>query len=250
MERNITALIVDDEAAGRHALQGLLQQVCPFVQLVGLADSVAAAQSCIATYRPELVLLDIAMPGQNGFELLAGYESLPFQVIFVTAHESHAIHALRMAATDYLLKPVHEDDLAQAIRRVLQKPVGQGPAPQQYQHLWNGQPPEKIALPDLEGIRYVRIKSIIRCEAASSYTLFYLADGQQHIACRTLAEFEDLLAPLGFLRVHHSHLINAAEVEKYHKGRGGYVVMSDGASIEVSVRRKEDFLKKMGQLGR
>jgi two-component system, LytTR family, response regulator len=248
--QTITAIIVDDEPAGRSSLRALLLQVAPFVKVVGEAASAVEAIQHINAHAPQLVFLDVAMPGQDGFHLLAAFDEPAFDVIFVTAHEGYALRALKMAATDYLLKPLHEDDLLAAVQKVAKKGRQPRPGlPKELYDLLKNREPDRIAVPDQEGIRYLRIQDIVRCEAAGSYTVFHLTAAAKITSSRTLADYEELLEPHGFFRVHYSHLINARRVEKYRKGRGGSVLMSDGAEIEVSARRKEAFLQKMAQLG-
>jgi two-component system, LytTR family, response regulator len=245
----IKAIIVDDEARGRQTLQNLLKDNCPEVEVMELCDSAKSAQGAIEKHQPNLVFLDVEMPHQSGFDLLESLSAIKFDVIFTTAHSNHAIKAIKFSALDYLLKPIDIDELKTAVEKVSERKS------QQLDHnnieffLQNtrnaGKKFEKIALPTADGFVFVNISEIIRCEASGSYTLFYFDKKDSLLVCKNLKEYEDLLTEMNFFRIHHSHLINLSNIQRYIRGDGGQVVMQDGSVIEVARRKKEQFLQKL-----
>lgn len=244
----IKAIIVDDEPYCCEALSILLDRYCPQVELAGVYYSGAQALGPIRDLRPQLLFLDIEMPRMNGFELLEKVKSPNFELIFTTSYDQYAIKAIRFSALDYLLKPIDREELQLCIQKAEQRL--QAPLPQQIDLLFQKlQNPaghfSKIAIPTMEGLQMVAVDSIVHCLSDSNYTILTLKDRQKVVASRTLKEIEELLEDHGFLRVHHSNLVNLNEVCKYIKGEGGYLVMSDGSSVNVSRSRKEGLLRKL-----
>lgn len=242
----ISAILIDDEEHCRESLSIQLARYCPAVTLVASCPSAAEGLKAIKQFQPQLVFLDVEMPRMNGFELLQEFTEIPFDVIFTTGYDAYAIKAIRFSALDYLLKPIDKDELIRAIDKVNARP-----APtinQQFDILLEklGDKPvklQKIALPSLEGFELVQVESILRCESDSNYTYVYLKTGRKLLVSRTLKEIEELLEGHSFLRVHHSHIVNLNEIERYVRGEGGYVIMSDNSSVTVSRSRKETLLK-------
>ena len=202
----------------------------------------------IKKYGPDLVFLDIAMPVMNGFELLEQFSTLPFAVIFTTGYDQYAIKAFRFSALDYLLKPIDKDELITAVTRVKERL--QLPLPEQLQMLLKqvqgkAQHFTKIAIPTSEGFELVPADQVVRCEAHDNYTHLFLKDRSKLVACRTLKDMEEQLQHFSFfLRVHHSHIANLNEIIKYVRGEGGYLVMSDGATVNVSRSHKEALMQR------
>jgi two-component system LytT family response regulator len=240
------AVIVDDEQHVRQALAELLDRYCENVDVVGMADSVFAAIDIISSTTPDIVFLDIELPERNGFELLAAFSPIPFKVVFVTAYDHYALRAIKLSALDYLLKPVDPLELRAAVAKAS---TATGVASMHArlelvkEHIPNGA--TKVAIPTEEGYAFVALDDIVRCRSESNYTRIYLRGGAQLLSSRTLGDYEELFIDAKFYRVHHSHLINMRHAVRYHKGKGGVVVMADGAEVEVSVRRKEGFLERM-----
>jgi two-component system LytT family response regulator len=207
----------------------------------------------IARYEPELVFLDVEMPHQNGFDLLKSLEQISFDVVFTTAYEHYAIKAIKFNALDYLLKPFSMKELEAAVQKYIHKRNAAYPTDYALEGFLSNlrQPaslPKKIALPTLRGLIFTPVEQIIRCEAKDNYSKVYLVDGSAHLVSKTLKEFEYLLEDMQFFRVHYSHLINLQHICRYIQGNGGHVLMSDGSTIEVSRRRKSEFLKRTSQL--
>jgi two-component system LytT family response regulator len=241
----IRALIVEDEVKSAAMLENLLHEYCPNVKVAGKAHSVKESLRAIERESPDLVFLDISLPDGDGFEILEQAGNRDFQVIFTTAYQEYAIKAYEFAAVHYLLKPINEQELQKAVERLrhLNSRTNTG----QREVLMNGLNNfySKIALPSHEGILFVDVNEIIRCEAINSYTIFYLTDKSQVVVTKTLRKYESLLSESGFLRVHDKHLVNMRHIWRYVRGKGGNIIMFDGFSVDVSARKKEEFLARI-----
>jgi two-component system LytT family response regulator len=239
----IRSIIIDDEPNNIENLELIIQQHCPGVSVVGTAQNAADGISAITTHQPDLVFLDIQMPGQSGFEVLKAIPSINFEVIFITAYDKYGIQAIKFSALDYLLKPIDVDEFKLAIEKAKLKIAGR----QQNQSIENllqyikaGQnDPPKIALHTLTEIMYVKTTDIIRCEASNNYTTFYLNNGEQVLVCKTLKEFADILKPHQFLRTHQSHLVNLHFVKSYLKEDGGTLLLANKARVPISRQNRE-----------
>ena len=244
----ITAIIVDDEPYSCESLATLLERYCPDVKILDICYSGADALKAIREQAPTLLFLDIEMPGMNGFEMLQQLPSIDFSIIFTTSYDQYAIKAIRFSALDYLLKPVDREDLQAAVQKAMQS--ANHLLPQQIEILLQklNHPTigvNKIAIPTMEGLQMLFVENIISCSSDSNYTVLHLKNKQKITASRTLKEIEEMLEDYSFLRVHHSFLINLNEVERYIRGDGGYLIMSDGSNIDVSRSRKEILMKKL-----
>lgn len=252
----LTALIIDDEQRNRDTLERMLQNFCPQVQVLNKVDSVQAAIDFMEGQMPDVLFLDIEMPGGNGFTLLEHYENPSFEVIFTTAHDLYAINAIKFAALDYLLKPVNIKELQDAVKRAEKKVSTKSDTNNQkkYEALRSNlaQPDRKftkIAMPTSEGIDFIDADDILVAQADRSYARFHLKGGKKIVVSKPLKEYEELLEQCNFFRVHKSHMVNLNRIEKYVKGKGGYVIMDDGSHVDVSVRRKEELLRVLTQMG-
>jgi two-component system LytT family response regulator len=243
----IKTLIVDDEQHGRNTLSRFLAKYCPDIEVIGTASSVDEAELQIRQHSPQLVFLDISMPEEDGFGLYSRLPGHSFYTIFVTAFEEYALRAIRHHALDYILKPVNINELVGAVDHA-RKTIAVNPSRniEEVRQMLHRKPlAEKIALPLPDGFIYKDPKDIIRCEAVANYTSFHFSKGPSLLVCRNLGGYEDILEPYGFARVHHHHLVNIAHIEKYQRGRGGMLIMSDGAEVLVSQRKKEELLKRI-----
>jgi two-component system LytT family response regulator len=245
----IRAVLVDDEIDSVCVLKTLLKTHCPEVDIVGEADRVETAIKVIEKNSPDLLLLDIAINNENAFDLLNRINPGDFQVIFVTAWDNHAVKAFKYSAVDYLLKPVNGDELRNAIDKVVQKPREEGGSDHLRVLLDNINvlqlSQQKMAIPTMNGLSFIFLKDILRLEAKGNCTAIFLSNSKQIVTTRSIKEYENLLPESIFYRVHHSHIINLNKVREYQKGRGGYLIMEDDCSIEVAIRRKEDFLRRL-----
>lgn len=245
----IAAIIIDDELKGRKLLEVLIEKHCPMVNIIGQASSAKEGKELIEQLNPDLVFLDVEMPGGSGFDLLNQLNEVNFSLIFTTAFNQYAIKAIKFSAVDYLLKPIDEEELVKAVNKVVKKEKSRDITDEVKNMIQHYQKPQslnnKIALSTMEGLEFVEIDKIIRCEADSKYTFVYVKDKKKLHVTKNLKEFEELLNEYNFFRIHHSHLVNLSYITKYHKGRGGYVVLEDGSTIGVSQRKKEDFLNHL-----
>lgn len=243
----ISALIIDDEKNGRENLAGLIKSHCPQIRIVGEANSVEQAIAEIQELHPQLIFLDIEMPGGNGFKLLEHFKTFPFEVIFVTAYDNYAIKAIRFSASDYILKPINLNELIAAVDKVSQRIRQQSENERIRQLYQNSLHPAnpKIGLPTGERIEFVEVKSIIRCQGESNYTHLYFSDRKPMLTAKSLIEFEELLGEYDFVRVHKTHLVNLNHVSAFSKNDGGILTMSNGDSVLISRRRKDFVLSRL-----
>lgn len=247
MADKIHAVLVDDEDNSLEALEILLNKYCPDVLVDGRAQSVEEAVQVINEVQPELVFLDIALPDGQGFEVLEETTHGPFEVIFTTAYDQYALKAFEFSALDYLLKPINAEKLKQAVDRYQEikgEPDGVGERISVLKESLNNLS-ERIILSSMDGFEVYKIADIIRCEANGSYTTFFIKDGKKVVTSKTLNNFEKLLEDMPFARVHSKHLVNLNYIKKYISGRGGYIVFEDGSQVDVSERKKKDFIRLM-----
>jgi two-component system, LytTR family, response regulator len=245
------AVIIDDEKHCRDVLQMLIERHCPEVTIDALCGDPEEALKVIERLQPQLVFLDVEMPGMNGFELLESCARRSFSVIFTTAYDQYAIKAIRHSALDFLLKPIDKDELVQSVQKALTQTANSATkvdALLQFLHQ-HVQPNERLALPTEDGLRMIPVKDITYCESAGGYTKVFMAQqGVPTLICRSLKEVEEALREKGFFRVHNSYLINLSYMHKYIKGDGGEIIMTDGKNIPVSRNRKQDFLMRIERL--
>lgn len=246
----IRTIIIDDEKNNIEALKKMLTNYSSKIDLIGTAENAEDAHDIIKLTKPQLIFLDIEMPFGNAFDLLEKLMPVDFEVIFFTAFDQYAIKAFRYGALDYLLKPVNMDDLDQAIdkatTRMAEKDINKRLETFLYNMHSKDNMLRKIALPTKTGLSFENVESITHLEASGTYTYVYFADKRKEVISKVLKDFEDLLPPSIFCRIHHSYIVNLEYVKKYHKGRGGYIELENGTTIEVSLRKKPDFLKKFG----
>jgi len=240
------ALLIDDEENGRISLRKKLQLYCPEVKLLAEAAGAAEGLELINQQHFDIVFLDIEMPGMDAFEMLSQIDRKDFHLIFTTAHNQYAIEAIKNAAFDYLLKPVDIEELKTTIAKLKEK--GQQYATRAGLDILrqNNAALNRIVIPAMDGLVFLDTAEIIRAEAQSNYTVLYFVQQPKLTVTKTLKQVEQLLPPQLFVRVHHSHVINLAQVKKYFKGDGGQVELKDGTRVDVSRRRKDEFLRLMG----
>lgn len=247
----LKAIIIDDEAKSRDVLETLISKFVEGVSVVATADSVTTGVNAIKKHDPDLVFLDIEMPRRDGFELLSEFDPMTFEVVFTTAHEQYAHKAFRTSAVDYLLKPVDITLLKEAVERVKEK-RSKDKVNRNIQVFLNNlkakQENQQIALATSDGLIFVKVENIIYLRGDGAYTYFFLKTGERITVSKNLKEYEDLLKDYDFYRVHKSFLIHLREMKKYVRGDGGYVIMSNGDSVDVSKRRKEGFLSALSKI--
>lgn len=240
--------IIDDEQSCRQALISLLTDNFPEIRIAGEAASLEEARKLVGEVHPDLVFLDIQLPDGSGFELLQKISSFEFHVIFITAYDQYAIQAIRHSAIDYLMKPVDPDEFIAAVKKSKHMSLNIEMLTRQVKVLLKNKDDfHRIALPTIDGLRFIDLNEVLYCKSDSNYTWFHLQNGEKILVTRTLKEYDETLSDNFFVRIHQSYLINIRFVDRYVKGKSGYVIMSDGTEINVSRRKKELFLKKMEQ---
>jgi two-component system LytT family response regulator len=236
----LRAVIIDDEVAGINALQLLIDKHVNQVRIIGSTTLGQQGISMIEDYKPEIVFLDISMPGMNGFALLKQLRYKKFNLVFTTAHQEYAIQAIKNNAYDYLLKPVDVYELKNCIGKIIDD-----------DKVYSGQKPVypgTISLHVKDGIIFIKTADIVRLEASGSYTIFYLDNKTKQVASRSLKEYEAQLNPLFFYRCHNSHLVNLGKVIKLITNNGFIAQMTDGSTAEIARKNKDQFLEKLKDL--
>lgn len=247
------AIIIDDEELGRTVLKNLVQKYCREISIVGEASNIKEAKKVILETNPALIFLDIEMQGGSGFDLLEQMKGSDFSVIFTTAYNQYAVKAFRYSAVDYILKPINIDELLAAVKKVV-NPTNKKVMQSSLDHFMDSHTNQgvsknnKLALPTQEGLVFVDINDILRCEADGKYTHCFIMGGKKLYSTRSLKDFEEQLAPRGFCRIHHAHLVNLNHIKNYVKGDGGQVLMANGDSVIVSKRKKEEFLNRLNKI--
>lgn len=244
----LKSVIVDDEYKSRESMRILLEEFCDSVEVCALCQNVDEGIQAIRKFKPEVVFLDVQMQRETGFDLLTKIQNINFEVIFTTAHSEYAIKAFKFSAIDYLLKPIDLEELKFAINKVNKKLYDNISLRLEHlvQNLRSTSENYKLALPTSDGLFFVKVSDIIYCEASSNYTEIVTGDGKKHLVSRTLKEYDDMLTDHNFYRIHNSYLINLNAIKKYVRGEGGYVVMNNDRSLDVSKRKKEGFLVRIG----
>ena len=252
-ERNIMirCVIVEDEEMARNVLKSLLAQYCPDVMVCAEADDVISGKNMIETFRPDMVFLDIEMPGGSGFKLLTSIENKDFEVVFITAYEQFAIKAIRHDALDYILKPIDPKELVAAVEKVNEAKYKKT-LKKQYDNLLKNLDPEqlvvrKISLSTSDKIHLIDVDDIIRCESDNYYTIIFFKDGTSLMVSKTLKDMEQKLEEYDFVRTHKSHLVNMRCIMNFIKDEM-MVVMTDGTKVPVSKRKKEKILEVINNL--
>ena len=243
---NIKAILIDDELSSLQNLQQKLKEFCPDVSVVAITQKPEDAIILIQQYKPDVIFLDIEMPRMNGFRMLDELEDINFDIIFTTAYNHYAVDAIRLSAFDYLMKPIAIKDLQNAVERLIKHRLA--PTKEKMDILRNAlnntkSQDEKIAIPTNDGLEFISIGNIVHIESSGNYCKVCLRNGKKISVSKILKEFEDILLPYRFYRIHNSHLINLKYIEKYLKGDGGQVMLTNGDILDVARRKKEEFLK-------
>jgi two-component system LytT family response regulator len=237
----IRAVVIDDEPKGRQTLINLLNSYCKNIEVVAEAANVSEGKKVITDHTPDVVFLDIQLTDGTGFDILTDLKDLKSKVIFTTAYDQYAIKAFRFSALDYLLKPIDPELLIAAVEKITLDQPDQEQLNKIKLLSENREKLEKIALYTNQGVVYVKVKDIIRCEADSNYTTFYLNNTSKIVVTKSLKEFDETLSGLNFFRIHKSHLINLSYIKEFDANQC-IVKLEDGTQIEVARRRKESFL--------
>lgn len=253
MSQTIRAIIVDDEEFARENLRILLEDFCPEVKVEALASSAGQARQFIEEHNPDLVFLDIMMPGEDGFMFLNSIEDRKFQVIFTTAFRDYALRAIKESAIDYLEKPIDIDDLQKAVGKagelISQKKttrVSDDRLTKILENIALTNTVEKTIIPTKDGLAIVKNTDIIHLEAFENYTTLYLSGGKKYVSSKSIKAFEDKLDTNMFFRVHKSHIINIAQhLKEFNRSEGNIAILSDGTQVPVARRKLQEFLDKL-----
>jgi two-component system LytT family response regulator len=246
----LKTITVDDEAHCIDRILMLLKKYCAdTVTVEGVCQNTQQAAIAIEQTKPDLLILDVHIGEHTGFDLLAQFNNPSFDVIFTTAHDAYAVKAFRLSAVDYLLKPVESAELVIAIQKAVERRDLQRTKERLESLVFNmgnkQNAIKRICIPTVGQLHFFYSNEILRFESIGNYTQIYLKDKQKILVARTLKEFDEMLHGYGFFRIHQSHLINMDAIKSFNRGKGGEVVMQDGVVLEVSIRRKDDFLKAM-----
>ena len=246
---NMKVLIIDNEAHLRSGLAQLLKEFCPSVTAIETAEGVQSGLQKIRSFQPDLLLLDVEMDDGTGFDLMKQVQYPSFQLIFITAHNQYAIEAFRFSAIDYLLKPVDPDALQSGVLRAgknLQSKTLQQQVQVLLQQLTGlHQHEKKIVLKDIDNTYFIKVADILYCEAEGTYTKFFITGNKSILVSKNLKEYESVLEPLGFVRTHHSFLVNPGKIRVFDKRDGGLLLLEEGLSVPVSQRKRDQVLQML-----
>jgi two-component system, LytTR family, response regulator len=245
--KNIKTILVDDEANNLQFLQSLLKDNCTSLQVMETANTAADGLLMIQELHPQLVFMDVDMPDMTGFEVLKKLEPLSFEVIFVTAYNQYAMEAFEYNAVAYITKPIVTEKLIAAVEKAIIKIEEKKYTEHIFSLLENVQQKnehDKIALPTLQGLQFVKLSQICYVESSGNYSNFLLADNTKIMVSRQLGEYEKLLPADNFVRIHDKHIINLTCIKEYIKGSGGEVILENGARLTVAARRKDELLSR------
>jgi two-component system, LytTR family, response regulator len=242
----IRSVLIDDEPSAINLLSLILSKFCKEeVEIVATATDPFEAKELIQVHKPDVIFLDVEMPGMSGVDLVRSFSSPSFRVVFITAFDDYAVEAFRLNAIDYLLKPIGADDVISVIQR-LKNDMSQQQNPiveqiKQLEKLFNGSSRLGIAMADK--IIFVDTCEISYCEANGPYTYIHTTDGKKITASKPLGDFESQLPRIKFYRIHHSYLVNLSEIKEYQRIDGGYVIMKNDERLDVSQRKRKEFLE-------
>ncbi|HVU97647.1 MAG TPA: LytTR family DNA-binding domain-containing protein [Puia sp.] len=244
----IKTILIDDERSSLENLEQKIREFCPELKILATVEQPKEALLLIRHHKPDVIFLDIEMPHLNGFRMLDELGNYSSEIVFTTAYNHYAVEAIRISAFDYLMKPVSIVDLKATVSRLstqLAKSTQQRLDVLRQSLNNTANPDQKIAVPTWEGLEFILIRNVVRIESSSNYSRLFFVNGESLLVTRQLKEFEEMLTPFRFCRVHNIHLINLQYVKKYIRGEGGSVIMENGDEIDVSRRKKDDFLRQI-----
>ncbi|MBI1223382.1 MAG: response regulator [Bacteroidetes bacterium] len=239
----LKAFIVDDEYYVREVVKHFIAKYPDIIQLVGESDNVEQAYFHLLNEKPELVFLDITMENESGFDLLHRFFPVPFEVVFVTAHDHYALKALKMEVVDYILKPVQEQEWLEAVQKVIRKRENRSTRYTSGSRQTEAdQEVKKMLVSNGNDYSAISFDDVLYLEADGNYTRIHFTTGSSQLVSRTIRQYESRLPDFLFFRIHRSVMVNLNHVKQIDKGRGGFVELSDGTHLPISYRRKEAFL--------
>lgn len=250
----ISCLLVDDDPVNISLLRQSIEENCSHLQVTSTAGNISEAEEIIRQKHPDAVFLDVEMPGGTGFELLTRFDSIPFKIVFTTAHEHYALSAIKSNAVDYLLKPIDDEDLKTTEQKLVDVFQSEG-INESYQNnvnkfvgeLRNNKPRDvkRLVIPNNNGFKVVEPKSIEFINAENNYSNIFFDDKSKLLASKTLKEMEDILSEKDFIRVHKSHIININKLKEVKTGDYNKAIMNSGMAINISRRRLNQLINKL-----
>ena len=248
----ISCVIIDDEKLARSALELMFNRYFPEkINVLAKSESLKEGVFAIYKYNPDLVFLDIEMPVENGFKIFDYFQQINFSVVFTTAYKEYALKAIKVAALDYILKPIGVEDIKETITLYEKRQVSGIPI-ESIEKLINVLNPvsttiAKVALPTFQGFQIEKVNAIIYCEADQNYTKVHTIDGGVLLISKPLNAIESLLPANLFYRIHKSHLVNLNYIRSYSRAEGFHIVLEDGTKLDVATRRNDDFIRALTQ---
>lgn len=244
----LSVLIIDDQEDAIEDLQYLLTKNKLPVEVIGTAKSGTEGLVAILKHKPQLVFLDVVMPGMSGFEMLELIPQIDFHLIITTSMDKYAIQAIRSSALDFLLKPIKIKELKEAIDRAVS--LKNIPSKSQISLLENNLKEKnnaikKIAVSISEGVELINLEDILYFESDGNYTTVHLTNDRTILVSKQIGKFEDIVDKSNFFRVHNSYLVNLNQIRKFIRNDGGYIVLTNGKNITVARNRKDDLLEKL-----
>ncbi|MBK7763471.1 MAG: response regulator transcription factor [Bacteroidetes bacterium] len=242
-------IIVDDEITSSQVLEELIKHYLPQLEVIAICNKPSDAVSKISVLKPDIVFMDIELPGMSGFDILEKIPNINFEVIFTTAHTKYGIKAIQFSAIDYLLKPINVEELKIAIQRVEEHRAFSNPLEkiknlfENVQLMKQNHPFNRVAFPTSDGLKFIHLDHILRCMASNNYTYIFLTNNDKILISKSLKDIENILPESGFCRIHNSHLVNLKYISKFIKGDVNTLVMNDNTELEVSRRKKEELVK-------
>lgn len=251
MNNNLKGIVIDDEKNGRDVIKSLVNTYCSNVELIAEASNINDAYNLIIELQPDFILLDIQMPGGNGFELLKKFNVINFDIVFITSYDKYAINAFKFSAVDYLLKPVEIDDLIQAIEKIRHKRMlSDKETFDKYTYFLNNISSDallkNIALQKGDKVYYLKLSDIAYLEAESNYTRIVTISNETFIQSKTLKYYEDLFQDSTlFFRISRSHIVNISHIKSYSKSEPCILTLDNGTELEISRRKKTELISLM-----
>lgn len=239
--KQIRAIVVEDEQPSAENLMAIISRHLPQVTVLQWASNETAALQAVEEHKPDLVFLDIELGKSTAFDFLRRIDAIKFKIIFTTAYEDYAIQAIKFSAVDYLLKPIDIEELKSAVKKVVVNDKNF----ENVQNLLKSFQQNKLSklpIPTREGYLMLPIEDIIYVKSDGSYSRVFVSDGEMIHVSKNLKSFEDALAEHNFVRIHRSYLVNVDRIERYVRGEGGYVVMDNNQTLEVSKRKKDSLV--------
>ena len=243
----ISCILIDDEAKALKMLQKKIEKKFPQLKILGVFQEPEKAVEAIRNLKPELIFLDIAMPNMSGFDVLSQFDEPEFEVIFITAYDNYAIQAIRHAAIGYIVKPIDDEALADAIKKA-EKNIKLKLAKENNKKLMEllTEKSNTISIPTQEGYIFIKKDKLVRLEGAGGYSKIICSDDREYLSSYNLGKFMEILGNNGnFFQPHRSHLVNIKFVTRFLNE--GYLELVDNSRIPLARTKRKEFMELMSQ---